>query len=166
MSQTNHSRRAIIGAAAGVAASVAGCLGQGSDSGSESPNAEDDTPSEASCDGIDGEMDSILPDTDTYSMGTTETFTEDAPFGIRSVIAVYPEIDDGRYEFLIIEFEDAETARNSRDEILTGNDFAQTGYVFVGKYFVGVGGPEQEPIRSLMDASSLDSACIGELQFA
>lgn len=166
MAQTGYSRRAIIGAGLGVTASLAGCLGQDSNSDPESPGGGDDTSSETSCDGVDGEITGIAPDTDEYSVGTTETFTDDAPFGVRSAIMIYPNVDGGKYEFLVIEFSDAETASNTRDEVLSGNDFGQIGYVVVEEYFVGVGGAKQEPIRSLMEASTLDSACVGEIRFA
>jgi hypothetical protein len=166
MAQTGYSRRAIIGTGLGVTATLAGCLGQGSDSDPESPGSGDDTTSGASCDGVDGALTDIAPDTDEYPIGTTETFTDNAPFGVRSAIQVYPNVDGGKYEFLVIEFSDAETASNTRDEVLAGNDFGQIGYVVVDEYFVGAGGPKQEPIRSLMEASSLDSACAEAIQFA
>lgn len=166
MPQTGYSRRAIIGASVGITASIAGCLGQDSGSNPESQENGDETASETSCGGIDGEMTGILPDTDEYSIGTTETFTDDAPLGLRSAITTYPDIEGSKYEFLIIEFSDAESASDTKDEVLTGNDFDQIGYVMVEQYFVGVGGAEQDPIRSMMEASSLDSACVGEIQFA
>lgn len=166
MPQTGYSRRAVLGASVGITASIAGCLGQDSGSDPESQENGDEPSSETSCGGIDGEMTSILPDTAEYSIGTTETFTDNAPFGLRSAIAIYPDVEGSKYEFLIIEFSDAESASDTKDEVLTGNDFDQIGYVMIEEYFVGVGGAEQDLIRSIMEASSLDSACVGAIQFA
>ena len=161
MAQPTYSRRAIIGVGLGATASLAGCLGQDSGSDPESSGSDDGT----SCDGIDGEITSLPPDTGEYSVDTTETFTDDSPFGERATIAVYPDIDGGKYEFLVIEFADAETASNTLDEVLAGNDFDETGYILAGEYFAGVGGPSQDTVRSLMEASSLGSACLEEIQF-
>ncbi|WP_340099334.1 hypothetical protein [Salinibaculum salinum] len=113
------------------------------------------------------DLTAVFPDSEEYTLSLTNTFTDDSPYGIQSVIGVYEDVDGSRYEFLIIEFEDATTAREQSTEVASDNEYAETGYLTAEQYFYGLAGESQDVITALIGASTPLAECVeNNLQFS
>ncbi|MEF8870256.1 MAG: hypothetical protein V5A41_01375 [Haloarculaceae archaeon] len=166
------SRRAVLATGAALTVPLAGCSGSDTAAPTEDQSDEmetDDPTSDAAgteCQTPGDDLTAVFPDTEEYTLSSTNTFTDDSPYGTQSAIGVYNDVDGSRYEFLIIEFEDATTAQEKTAEVISENEYAETGYLTVGKYFFGLAGPNRDVITALLGAAAPLTECVDDnLQF-